>query len=352
MTSGIFASRNSASSAWLISAPRRAVVAHERGLLDRAGELGEHRAQRVVALVSEDGAGGLLLREQDLVDLLAGTDAGDDHLDVAVADEVGGEVGHLGARALRDVGLARLAERTAAKIVSTASSSVSRKRVISGVVMVTGPPAGDLVEEERHDRAARGEHVAVASADEARLGGADVALDVDALLDRLGHAHDVDGLARLVGRDAHDRLDGQVVLRDGAHEVLGALDVGAHGLPREVLAARHLLERRGGEDDVFVSRDAKDARVVAHVADDELQALPAVLEDDLVGRGAVVHEVEAHVVLLGLVAREDGDALGHALGAGHEPPNEHLAERAGAAGDEDALAFEQSWHEVSLRIGV
>ena len=80
-----------------------------------------------------------------------------------------------------------------------------------------------------------------------------------------------------------------------------------------------------------------------------LQALLAVLEDDFVGGGVPVHEVEAHVVLLGLVAREDGDALGDALGAGHEPPDEHLAERAGAAGDEDSLAFEEFRH-VCLRV--
>ena len=118
-----------------------------------------------------------------------------------------------------------------------------------------------------------------------------------------------------------------------------------HGLPGEVLAARDLLERGGGEDDVGVAGGAHHAGVVAHVADHEPQALLRVLEDDLVGRDVPVHELEAHVVLLGLVAREDGDALRDALGAGHEPPGEHLAERAGAAGDEDSLAFEELGHE-------
>ena len=68
-----------------------------------------------------------------------------------------------------------------------------------------------------------------------------------------------------------------------------------------------------------------------------------VLEDDFVGRDVPVHEVEAHVVLLGLVAREYGDAFGDAFSAGHEPSGEHLAERAGTAGDEDSLAFEEPW---------
>ena len=203
-----------------------AVVAHERGLVDRAGELREHRAQRVVALVTGDGARGLLLGEQDLVDLLAGADAGDHGLDVAVADEVGGEVGHLGAGALRDVGLAGRcrADRREDRVDGVLEREQEARHVGGG----DGDRAagGDLVEEQRHDRAARGEHVAVAGADEAGLGRAHVAVDVDALLDRLGHAHDVDGLAGLVGGDAHDRLDGQVVLGDGAHEVLGAFDVG------------------------------------------------------------------------------------------------------------------------------
>ena len=46
-----------------------------------------------------------------------------------------------------------------------------------------------------------------------------------------------------------------------------------HGLEREVLAGRHLLERRGVEDDVGVAQRRGDAVEVAHVADAELEQL-------------------------------------------------------------------------------
>ena len=54
-------------------------------------------------------------------------------------------------------------------------------------------------------------------------------------------------------------------------------------------------------------RTALDAVEVADVADPELQQLLEVAVDDLVGRHAAVQVVHAHVVLLGLVAREDDD---------------------------------------------
>ena len=64
----------------------------------------------------------------------------------------------------------------------------------------------DLLEEERNDRAARGEHVAVAGAHEARLPAGEVGLDEDPFLQCFGHAHDVHRFARLVRGDADDAL--------------------------------------------------------------------------------------------------------------------------------------------------
>ena len=53
--------------------------------LDRAGQLREHRLQREVALMPRDGARRLLLGKQDLVDLLAGADPGDNGLNISIA---------------------------------------------------------------------------------------------------------------------------------------------------------------------------------------------------------------------------------------------------------------------------
>src|SRR5438270_353627 len=60
-----------------------------------------------------------------------------------------------------------------------------------------GSPGPDLIEEERNDRAARGDDVPVADTQELRA-MPEVAVDEDALLQRLRHAHHVDGLAGLV----------------------------------------------------------------------------------------------------------------------------------------------------------
>ena len=133
---------------------------------------------------------------------------------------------------------------------------------------------------------------------------------------------------------------GQPVLLDRADDVLGALDVGLDRFPGEVLAGGHLLQRRRIDDDVGVAQGRGDAVEVAHVADAELEQPFEVVIDDFVRRGLAVLILQPHVVLLGLVAREDDDLVRHAQFAGEEPPDEHLAERAGAAGDENALVIE------------
>ena len=99
----------------------------------------------------------------------------------------------------------------------------------------------NLVEKQRNHRAARGEHVAVAHADEARVGIQDVRRNEDALLERLRHAHDVDRLASLVGRDADDRFHRVAVLLDCPDDVHCTDAIGQERLLREILAGRHLL---------------------------------------------------------------------------------------------------------------
>ena len=200
--------------------------------------------------------------------------------------------------------------------------------------------------EERDDRAARREHVSVAHADEARLAAVEVGAHEQALLHGLRHAHDVDGLARLVGRDADDEFDGQAVLAHGADDVLRAEDVCLHGLEGEVLARRNLLEGRGVEDGVGVAQCGRDAVRVAHVADAELQEVLEVVIDDLVRGCALALEGEAHLVLLGLVAREDRDLSRQPHLARQETPDQNLAERASPARHHHALVFKK--HEPSL----
>ncbi len=83
---------------------------------------------------------GLLLRDEDFVELLAGTDPGDLDGDGAVADQGLGDMeyscrGHPGDKRLAWPGIPQRGENRI-----HASSRLIRKRVISGTVTVTGPP--------------------------------------------------------------------------------------------------------------------------------------------------------------------------------------------------------------------
>ena len=92
---------------------------------------------------------------------------------------------------------------------------------------------------------------------------------------------------------------------------------------REELAARHLLERRGGKDVVHAGHHAVDGLPVADVADVEL---------DL-----GVLKFVTHVVLFLFVARKDADLLDVAV---EEAPQYRVPETAGPAGDEEGFVFE------------
>src|SRR2546430_2765034 len=107
-----------------------------------------------------------------------------------------------------------------------------------------------------------------------------VALDEDALLDGLGHAHHVDWLASLVRGDADHGLNGKILFRDGAHDILRAHDVRLHRFVWRVFARGYLLHRRSIDHDVHVAQCRYHARVITDVADAELQFLLEVAIDD------------------------------------------------------------------------
>ena len=160
--------------------------------------------------------------------------------------------------------------RKACSTRSTDSWSDIRKRVIVGSVTVSGLPSLELADEQRDDRAARVHDVAVAGdRDRRRRVGVVAGERLGRLLhERLGHAHGVDGVDGLVGAEADDRADAGAVR--GLDDVVAADDVGLHGLVGEELARRHLLERRGVEDEVGADDGVCDAVVVTDVADEEL----------------------------------------------------------------------------------
>ena len=162
----------------------------------------------------------------------------------------------------------------------------------------------------------------------------------DTLLDGLAHAHHVDRLARLVGAHADDGLDVPAVLADRCDDVGSTAAVGRDRLLGEVLAGRYLLERSGVDDDVGVADRTHDVAVVADVADAKLQHPLEVGVDRLV-RGHRAMEVrQPHRVLLGFVARQDDHLARGAELTAEQPPHQHLAERAGAAGHENPLVVE------------
>ena len=93
----------------------------------------------------------------------------------------------------------------------------------------------------------------------------------------------------------------ELLLADRADEVLGAEDVRLDRLERLVLAGRDLLQRGRVEDDVGTAQRGGQRGEVADVPDAEVQAAVLAVEH-VVGGDRAVLEVQAHRVLLGLVA--------------------------------------------------
>ena len=186
-------------------APRWPSAACSSSLVDRAGE---HRvvggARRGEAQRRVGGRHRRLgIVEQLLVQLLAGPQADELDLDVAV-----GHAGRRGgssaapdrrsspARPCRARRSCRATPRhrpappspRLRSTSSTASRTVMKKRVTSGWVTVSGPPAASWRGEQRHHRAGRAQHIAEPHRDEAGAGAAAAAalrlLQVERLADR------------------------------------------------------------------------------------------------------------------------------------------------------------------------
>ena len=187
----------------------------------------------------------------------------------------------------------------------------------------------DLVDEQGDDAAPAAHHVAVAGAADGGvlcLHGAGLGAD-DLFHHGLGDAHGVDGVGSLVGGQAHHLLHPRV--DGGGEHVIGADDVGAHGLHGEELAAGHLLQGRSVEDVVHAPHGAAHAGDVPYVADVKAQLARQF-------RVLLLHFV-THVVLFLFVAAEDADL---ADVAGQKMLEHRVAEAAGAAGDKQGLTAE------------
>ena len=184
-----------------------------------------------------------------------------------------------------------------------------------------GAASADLIDPKRNDGAAGAHDIAVTGVADLGLAGHPGLGDRDLLLDRLGHAHGVDGIGRLVGRETDDAL--HPLINSSGQHIIRTDNVSAYRLHGEELAGGHLFQRCRVEDVVDAGHGIPDGLRVAHVADVEL---------DLAGILRVVGlQLVAHVVLLLLIAGEDADL---ADVGGQEMLEHCMPEAARAAGDE------------------
>ena len=127
---------------------------------------------------------------------------------------------------------------------------------------------GDQLLEERHDAAARAEHIAIAHHREAGAVGAGQVVGGDENLVRgqLGGAVEVDRVGGLVGRQRHDALD--AAPQAGADHIFCAEHIGADAFEGIVFGGGDLLHGGGMDHEVHAVQRQFQPVPVAHVADE------------------------------------------------------------------------------------
>ena len=188
-----------------------------------------------------------------------------------------------------------------------------------------GAASADLIDPKRNDGAAGAHDIAVTGV--ADLAGHPGLGDRDLLLDRLGHAHGVDGIGRLVGRETDDAL--HPLINSSGQHIIRTDNVSAYRLHGEELAGGHLFEGGGVEDVVHPAHGTTDGLQIPHVAN---------IEFDLIRHFRHLYlKFMAHIVLLLLIAGEDADLAD----VGRKKAVENgVAERAGPTGDHEGFVFE------------
>ena len=155
----------------------------------------------------------------------------------------------------------------------------------------------DLVDPQRDNGATAAHDVAVAGAADFRLAGHPGLGNGHLFFNSLGHAHGVDGIGGLVRGQTDNRL--YPGLNGGGEHIVGADDIGPHGLHGEELAGGHLLQSGGVEDIIHPSHGSPNRLQIPDIANVKLDFVRHFRHPGLV--------LVAHIVLLLLVSREDAD---------------------------------------------
>ena len=253
-----------------------------------------------VEVAHVDGLRGLFLGQEGLVHLLAMADADDLDVLLLAAEEFADGLG-LGldgaGRGLLDEDVAVLAVLEGEQDQVDGLLKAHDEPRHLWLRQCNGVPLPDLVDPQRNHGPAGAHHIAVTRAANLRIAGKPALRHRDLLLDGLGDAHRIDRVRRLVRGEAdhalHARVDGRI------QHIVRANDIGIHGLHREELATRDLLQRRRVEDVIDARHRILQRALVPHIADVELNLVRHLRHPRL--------EVVPHIVLLLLIPRENAD---------------------------------------------
>ena len=189
-----------------------------------------------------------------------------------------------------------------------------------------GVPCAELVDPQGDDRATGAHNVAVAGTNDLGLiGGNDSGFGHGDLLHHgLGDAHGADGVGGLVGGQANDALYPR--LNGGIQHVLGAQNVGLHGLHGKEFTGGYLLEGGSMEHEIHAVHGVLHRSGISDVADIELDFVCHVWH--------FRRKFVAHLVLQRLVAGQHADLSNI---RGKETGKSGAAEGACSAGDEQGF---------------